>query len=147
MKTLFLSALVVFTLSACAQRIPGSNVPSVVQNTLQAKFPNATNPDWDKKKTFYEAEFMMDSTEYTVQIDGSGKLLQYKAAISGADLPATIVASLVKDHPGFTIDDVEKLEKDGVIYYQVELESKGKKDKHFVFAMDGSLATHIAYID
>ena len=34
--------------------------------------------------------------------------------------------------------DVELLEKDGVSYYQVELEAKGKKDVNLVLGTDGT---------
>lgn len=147
MKTIsLLIAAVSISVSSCAQDIPTSKVPSVVQNTVQAKFANATNTEWEKKNNFYEAEFKINKIEYTVYIDSTGKLVKHKMDMEVKDLPSAIIAAIGRDHAGYEIDEAEKLEKDGVIYYQVELEKKGEKDKELVFSSTGAIAAGIIYM-
>ena len=135
-----------FSLYSCSQDIPAGKVPSVVLNTVQAKFGNAIKIDWEKKNTLYEAEFKKDSTKYAAYIDAAGKLVMYKLDIKENELPAAVSATIHTKYNGYKIDDAEKIEKDGTTYYQVELESKGKKDVELVFSTDGNLASQINYL-
>lgn len=137
--SLVITALAI-TLISCAQDIPASKVPSVVQNTLQSTFSNAAKVEWEKKGTLYEAEFEIDKTEYTAHIEASGKLLVYKVDITAAEVPAAITQAIARDHAGYQLDDADKLVKDGTTYYQVELEAKGKKDLKVVYTANGQAA-------
>ena len=135
-----------FSLYSCSQDIPADKVPSVVLNAVQAKFGNAVKIEWEKKNNLYEAEFKMDSTEYAVYIDPAGKLVMHKLDIKENELPAAVLTIISTEYVGYKIDDAEKVEKDGVTYYQVELEGKGKKDLELIFSADGKLATQMSYL-
>ena len=135
-----------FSLCSCSQDISADKVPSVVLNTVQTKFGTAGKIEWEKKKNLYEAEFKTDSIEHAVYIDPAGKLVMYKLDIKENELPAAVATIISTEYSGYKIDDTEKVEKDGIIYYQVELEGKGKKDLELVFSADGKLATQINYL-
>ena len=148
MKKMMLVLSVAFvSLSSCSQDMQTSEVPSVVQNTLKTRFAGALKVEWEKKNALFEAEFDMDSTEYTAHIDLAGKLISHKTDIPESGLPLAVATAIRTGHAGFKIDEAEKLEKDGVTYYQVELEAKGKKDKQLVFSPDGSIAQAITYMN
>ncbi len=122
-----------------SQSIPAEKVPSLVLNSVKGKFPDASKVDWEKTKTMYEAEVKMnDSTEITMQLDGNGKILMQKSDLAQNQLPAAVLSVLQTKYKDYTIDDVELLEKDGVSYYQVELEAKGKKEVNLVLGSDGT---------
>ena len=135
-----------FSLCSCSQDIPADKVPSVVLNTVQAKFGTAAKIEWEKKSNLYEAEFKMDTTEYAVYIDSSGKLVMYKLDINENQLPTAVSTIISTGYIGYKIDDAEKIEKDGITYYQVELEGKGKKDLELVFTADGKPASQMNYL-
>ena len=62
MILLFPLALLMFSCSG--QRISKDKVPSLVLNTLKAKYPLANDVDWEKQGNLYEAELdINDSTE------------------------------------------------------------------------------------
>lgn len=143
--TLFVTATM-FSFFSCSQDIPGSKVPSVVLNTVQAKFGTAPKIEWEKKNTLYEAEFKKDSTEYTVYIDSAGKLVMYKLDIKESDLPGAVSTIISTEYIGYKVDDTEKVEKDGTTYYQVELEGKGKKDLKLNFSADGKTTPGMSYL-
>ena len=135
-----------FSLWSCSQDIPADKVPSVVLNTVQTKFGTASKIEWEKKNNLYEAEFKKDSIEYAVYIDSAGKLVMHKLDINENELPTGVSAIIGAQYVGYKIDDAEKIEKDGVTYYQVELEGKGKKDLELVFSADGKITTIINYL-
>lgn len=134
------------SLISCSQDIPASKIPSVVQNTLQSKFANAVDIEWEKHDNLYEAEFDMNNTDYKAHIDDSGKLVAYKWDIKTTELPEAVTSVIGREHNDYDIDDADKLEKDGISYYQVELDASGKKDKHLVFTADGKIASDISYM-
>jgi uncharacterized membrane protein YkoI len=144
--TVFIVIPSFLSLGSCSQDIPADKVPSVVLNAVQTKFGTAGKIEWEKKKDLYEAEFKMDSIEYAVYIDAAGKLVMSKLDIKENELPPAVAMIISTEYIGYKIDDAEKVEKDGMIYYQVELEGKGKKDLELVFSADGKLATEMNYL-
>ena len=139
-STILVVTASLFFLYSCSQDIPNSKVPSVVLNTVQAKFGSANKIEWEKRNDLYEAEFKRDSIEYAVYVDPAGKLVMYKMDIKENELPAAVSLIISTEYIGYKIDDAEKIEKDRVTYYQVELEGKGKKDLKLHFSADGKLA-------
>ena len=147
MKIIMLSVMASsFWLISCSQDIPAANVPSIVQNALQSKFVDATDIEWEKKKNFYEAEFDMNNIDHKAHIDPNGHVIMYKMEIRKEELPQAVASAISRGHAGYDIDDAEKMEKDGMTYYQVELDAKGKKDKKLVYTTDGDLAQNISYM-
>lgn len=135
------------TICSCGDELPAGKVPSIVQNSVTTKFPGAIDIDWKKNSTGYEAEFDLNNIEHTVHVDSAGNLILSKHAIKEEEIPAAIVTRVSADYNGYKIDDAEMLERDTMIYYQAELESKGKKDVKLVLFADGSLATQLKYVN
>ena len=148
MKKTFLYLLSLsFAAASCSQNLKTSEVPSIVQNTLQAKFSSAKEVEWKKKTSFYHAEFDLDKVEHEVEIDAAGKILAFTKEIKTDELPAAIALVISSEMPDYSIDEVATLEIGGIVYYQVEVEKKGTKDKKLVYGGDGKLMTAINYID
>ena len=145
-STILVVTASLFFLYSCSQDIPNSKVPSVVLNTVQAKFGSANKIEWEKKNDLYEAEFKKDSIEYAVYIDLAGKLVMYKIDIKENELPAAVSSIVHTEYVGYKIDDAEKIEKEGVTWYEVELEGKGKKDLKLNFAADGKFVPEMSYL-
>ena len=145
MKTGVLALFVLF--SACENNYPASKVPSVVLNTINGKFPGATDLDWEKKANSYEAEFDLNGIEHTAFVEPGGVLIWHKHDIADAALPEQVRMIINDQYKGYSLDEAEKVEKANVIYYQVELQSKGKKDVQMVFSAEGILTNDIAYLD
>lgn len=143
---IFLSAA--FITSSCnSQDISRDKVPSVVQNTFKAKYAAATDVEWEKQADVYEADFDLNNTEISVRIDASGKVQMQKQDISVHELPAAVRTAIQNQYKDHTIDDADKIEKNGVVYYQVELEGKGNKDVKLVYTADGREEKSINYWD
>ena len=131
-----------------SQKLRADKVPSVVVNTFQARFPAITGVDWKKIVNGYEAEAdINDSTEVSVRFDETGKLLVTKQDVSNKEINATIMATIQQDYKDYEVDDVEKLETNGNVYYQVELKAKRKKEVNLVFTVEGREEKTVAYWD
>ena len=138
--------------SSCnSQDVATDKVPAVVINALTTQYPDAVGTEWEKKNAFYEADFdMPDGSDVTVQIDASGKIVMNKKDVAVTALPAAIQTLVQNQFKDFSIEEVEAVEKEGTVYYQLELDGKGLKslkDKKLVFAANGQETTSFEYWD
>ena len=138
-----------FLIASCnGQNISKHKVPSLILNTLKAKYPLANDVDWKKHGNLYEAELdIKDSVEISVLIDDAGKLIMQKQDVPVRALTPGIATTIKNQYKDYTVDDVEKIEKNGTIYYQVELEAKNKKEVNLVFLPDGREEKEISFWD
>lgn len=137
--------LLSISLIACNDNISATDVPSVVLNSFKSKFPKATKIEWEKIDTHYEADFVSESIDRTAQLNIDGKLIMQKKEIDPSNLPPDISHMLKKRFHSYLTDDTEWVEKDGIAYYQVELESTGKPDQKLVLTSDGIESPFIPY--
>ena len=144
MKMYLLFAAVLLSSTAIGQDIPSREVPSAVINTIKAKFPNTTRLEWEKKGDLFEAEFHVNNIDHKALLEPSGKLLVYKRDIRAADLPRAVKNTIRKQYANFRIDDVEKLEREGAVFYQVELDGE-PHDQKLVISADGKVDSSQQY--
>jgi len=148
MKILLISTLALALVSSsCSRNINASKVPSVVVNALQAKYASATNVEWEKTKTGYEAELVLNNAEVSALIDPSGKILAQKWDVTSNDLPPAVLTFIAAQYNSYKIEDAEKLETNGAIYYQVELDKAAKKEVKLVLNTDGTVQQNLAFWD
>ena len=133
-------------LAVDAQDIKAEDVPQAVAGALTQKYASATDLDWEMDGSNYEAEFDINRTDHTVLIDPSGNILMTKSDIMQNDLPQSVKSAVDQKYKGMALDDMERVEKDGNTYYQVELDEKGT-DRKLVFSADGQEVTEPAYWD
>lgn len=126
-------------LLSCGQDILENKVPSVVLNVVHTKFTGASHIEWEKKKNYFEAEFDVDSIEHTLQIDLNGNVIEHRREITAMELPSHIVTAIMTTNVGYRIDDAAIIEKNGQSLYEIELESKGNKDKKVYFSSEGKV--------
>jgi uncharacterized membrane protein YkoI len=121
-----------------AQVIQQAQVPPSVVNAVKAKFPNATAIEWKLKDDEYRAEFKIDKRGHDVWLNKGGGIKKVKQDISKNDLPAPVKQKLETDFKSYTIDDADKIEKDGKTYYQVKLKAAAQERK-VLFTADGQI--------
>ncbi|MNE44548.1 hypothetical protein D3C87_947110 [compost metagenome] len=123
--------LALSTIGASAQDIPQSQVPAVVVNSFQQKFPKAKGVDWELKAGLYEAEFEtgLFGTDHEVWIQSNGKIVRHKEELAKNDLPKAIIAKVKKDFPGYRIEDVKKITEEQKITYAFEVKSRTEEWK------------------
>ncbi|HEY0057501.1 MAG TPA: PepSY-like domain-containing protein [Flavisolibacter sp.] len=148
MKVLFVAGFFsALSLQACGQKADAGKVPSVVVNALNARYNTAAGTEWEKKESHYEAEFTLNGKELEVQVDQAGKILAEKSDILANELPAAVTTTLQSSYKDYQVDDAEKLDRGGAVYYQVELEARGKKDLKKIFTSAGVEEKSLSYWD
>lgn len=143
---LFFLAAGGITLSGCSKWLPSKEAPALVHNTLMARFPYATEVDWEKKAGLFQAEFSQGEQDQAVMIDETGKIKMIRQEITLAELPPAVLEKIKKNYSTFQVDDLERVEKGASLYYQVELE-KGLREKKLVLRPDGEAPAGQAYWD
>lgn len=126
------------TVAADAQDIAQSQVPSVVLNAFQGKFNNATDVEWETKGDLYKAEFEVGSRGHDVWIDKTGKITRHKEDFPKKELPQVIQQQLSTEFKSYKLDDADKIEMDGKVFYQLELDGT-TEDRKVLFTADGKV--------
>ena len=126
------------TLIANAQVIPQSQVPPVVLKAFQEKYASATEVKWETKTDLYKAEFKVNKRGHDVWIDKTGKITKHKEDFPKKDLPAAIQQKIASEFKAYKLDDADKIETDGKIFYQVELDG-ATDDRKVLFSADGKV--------
>jgi Putative beta-lactamase-inhibitor-like, PepSY-like len=135
---LILFYFVGLTVSANGQVIPQSQVPPVVLKAFQEKFGSATDVKWETKTELYKAEFKVNKRGHDVWIDKTGKITKTKEDFPKKDLPAAIQQQITSEFKAYKLDDADKIEMDGKIFYQVELDGTSD-DRKVLFSADGKV--------
>ena len=125
-RIFFLAPILLWTFSCFAQDIPAKEVPSVVVNIFEQKFPKATHVDWERKAEMYKVEFEVKRQDHSLWINEAGSVVKHKQDIHQADLPASVKAAISKDYKGYSIDEVEKLESGSETVFKVELKKRSE---------------------
>jgi uncharacterized membrane protein YkoI len=128
------------SLISCAQNVAPGNVPALVVNTFQQQFPKAADIEWKKKGNLYEVEFEtgLSGKDHKMLIDSLGKITYHKFDISESELPDAIRKTITTQFSGYTEDDPEKVESDGLVTYEVELKKK-PEEWEVTFSSDGKI--------
>lgn len=142
-----LASILALSLAGCSlvdNDIPASKVPSVVKNAFEQQYTNAVDVEWEKRKNNFEVDFEIANADYAVLYNPEGQLLMAKRDIPETELPASVAEKIALDYPDHYIDDVETIEVDGRVLYQVELEGS-VRDRKLVFTADGLEDSSFSY--
>ena len=137
--------ILLISLTAC-DRHEVDSVPSVVENTFKARFPDVAEVEWEMERAGYEAEFDLDGKEYTVEIDSAGLWRKMKVEISGPDLPPALRKAVDSTFQKPELREIERLVLNGNVFYQVFLVS-GTAKHRLVFDSLGIIRRDIDYWD
>ncbi len=116
-------------------------VPVVVRQALQARFPTVTTAEWKiKSDKNYEAEFMLQDTEIAAKFDPAGKWLETERAIPASEVPHAVRDTVAAQFQGYKTVETQSVERwnDQRAIYELHLEN-GKVAVKAQFAADGTI--------
>lgn len=137
-RIVFAAIMMGLCTAASAQDIPQRDVPSLVLSAFQEKFSDATDVSWEKEADLYKVEFEIGNRDHDLWIDKSGNIIKHKEEFFAADLPKAVSQKIKTDFKGYRIDDVERIETNGKVIFQVELDSRSG-DREVMFLQDGTV--------
>lgn len=132
---IFVSGL---TIVAQGQNPTQPEIPSVVLNAFQQKYANLESVKWETKGDLYKAEFKVGSRGHDVWLDKSGKIKKHKEDFPKKELPASIQQQLSSEFKSYKLDDADKIETDGQVFYEVKLDG-ADQDRKVLFSEDGKV--------
>jgi len=111
--------------SSFAQKVDASAVPGPVKESLEKKFPKATNVKWEMEKGKYEAEFKSEGKGMSALFEPNGTITETEVEIKVSDLPAGAQNYIKEHYKGKTIKEAAKVTKpNGEINFEAEIEGK-----------------------
>lgn len=124
-KLTMMSALaVIFTFSACAQKLDASKVPAAVKEAFAKLYP-AVAATWEKEDGKYEVNFKQNGNEISALFEANGTMTESEAEMKPTELPATIQAYVAEHYKGKKIKSAAKITKaDGSVNYEANVNGK-----------------------
>lgn len=144
-QILILSAALAISLSAQAQDIPQSQVPSVILNQFNKQFPKATDVEWEMDGNLYNVDFEIGwNIDHEIWYNAEGEMVKHKEDISKSELPKAVNDRIQADFNGYSIDDLERITDNGKVIYKMELNALTQTDWDIVIDSEGKVISKIA---
>ena len=116
------------------------DAPELVKKALFAKYPSAKKIKWGiDRNNSHEAHFQVDGIKYRGDFNPDGTWIETERSLDWGDLPDAVQAAIKAE---FKKSDIVELElTDNAlkgVFYDVELDPKGKKKFDIEYRADGS---------
>ena len=137
---LALCGVVGFT--GCDDNDDVTNLPKVVENAFNDKYPQTTWVEWERKAGDYAAEFRMDGMVLEAWHDnqGSWSMTESDLGRNLTLLPQSAQTTFQSSgYSEWTVDDIDKYECLDKTFYLIEVKKAGEKDRKLFYSQDGSL--------
>jgi hypothetical protein len=125
---IFLSFLITI-IFAEAQTIKQRNVPSIIVNALQLRFPKATNVDWELERGLYKAVFEIDDVDHEVRLDYNGQMMRHTHDFEEKGLPKAVKEAIENSFNGFEVHNVLRIVEGKNVFYKMKLEKSNVSRK------------------
>lgn len=141
MKNEITLILVVFSMSySQAQDVFTSEVPSVILNNFNLKYPKAKDVEWEKKGTNYQVEFELGwNKDHEIWYTPTGKIVKHKEDISKNKLPDKVQNVIKTNFKNYRVHDVERTSSHGSVVYKLYLNSLLNTDWDLVLDESGKI--------
>lgn len=130
--------IVFFAGNTFAQSISQSEVPAVVLNSFQLKYPNAEDVSWKLEKGKYHIKFEVNDKFNESYLDYRGNVLKYHQDLWGSEVPESVLKTIKSRVVYFDLNDADLIKEGNEIYYEINFEIDGK-DHDFWISEKGKL--------
>ena len=108
----FLPMTLILSGTALAQIITASQVPPVVKESFQGKFPAIKRVQWKiKTDRNYEAEFALKGIEIAAKFDSAGKWLETESATIRSRVPAAVLNTINEYFKEYKIVEIQTVHR------------------------------------
>lgn len=143
-----LIVFVFFAFTSCEKEeervITEKEVPQAVLQAFANYYPDATVYEYSEEiengQKYYEISFEFQGRKIDITYKPDGKVAEIETTISAEELPDNITAAISKEFQQFSIEKMEKIDKEENIYYEVKLlNTKDEKRYELLFSDAGKL--------
>jgi hypothetical protein len=124
-KSILITAGLMISLAACAQKFKESEVPAVVKDAFKKSYKDAKEVKWEKEGANFEAEFEIGETDQSVVFDATGNLVETEVEIKVEELPSGANDYIAKNYKDTKIKKATKItDAKGTVTYEAEIKGK-----------------------
>ena len=121
---LFLSAVLLISLTGFSQEITPDKVPAQVKQTFTKMFPNPTEVKYGMEKKNYVISFKDQEAEKSAGFSSTGRWLETQTKITETDIPKKVMKAVNKSFKGYTMTDIATVESPSVeLSYKMNLKN------------------------
>ena len=136
-----LAITVLLPLAAASQALTSDQVPALVKQAFERKFPAVKAAAWKlKSDKNYEAEFTVKGIERAVKFDAAGKWLETETAISHSKVPKAVRKAADNQFSGYKVTETQSLQRwnEDSLAYELHFENATELVKA-QFSADGTV--------
>lgn len=129
--------------TSCEKEYDIRNIDREFSDALSTRYPQATWVEWERDRDFYVAEFYDGGVEIKVWYTGNAQWCMTETDL-GRNMDALPAA--VKDAfatsvyaLSWRVDDIDKYERQGEVFYLIEVEKLGERDRDLYYSESGTL--------
>ena len=127
MKQIFgILVIVLLVGNTFAQNISQSNIPAVVLNSFQLKFPNAEDVSWKMEDGNYHIKYKVNGKFNELYLDYRGNFLKYHQDLWGSEVPERVINTIKSRVKFFDLNDADLIKEGNETYYEINFELNGK---------------------
>lgn len=112
--------------NAFSQNISQGNIPAVVLNSFQLKYPNAEDVSWKLEKGNYRIKFEVNGKFNELYLDYRGNELKYHQDLWGSEVPESVLKTIKSKVKYFDLEDADMIKEGNEIVYEINFEIDGK---------------------
>ncbi|MFA6541189.1 MAG: PepSY-like domain-containing protein [Bacteroidota bacterium] len=128
--SIFLFALIVLDTAAFALTPKKHDAPKAVIEAFAQKFPLAQKVKWEKEKSDYETNFIVNGVPASANFAPDGKWMETEADINVSNVPKIVVEGIHAAYPGSTIVAASQIETpDAGLHYEADIMNGRKKSE------------------
>jgi uncharacterized membrane protein YkoI len=121
-----------------AQKIDQKNVPAVILNSFQVKFPTADDVEWRLDKGNYRVNFEVNDKDHELRLDDRGKIVKHEQDLYVSEIPKVVLETIRGKVPFFDVEDADKIYENGKTTFEINFEIDDK-DHDFWISEKGKL--------
>ncbi len=127
-NTVVLFTLLFISITASCQTRSSKEVPQVVLDAFEFKYPGEKDPDFElDDHGYWEAHFKKDGEKYRADFHADGTWRETENSIKDKEIPKAIQEAIEKEFPDRTIQEAEHvMSATKGEFYDIEFKQKGK---------------------
>lgn len=110
-----------------AQSVNQSNVPAVVLNAFQVKFPNADDTKWKLENGNYRVDYEVNNKDNKLILDYKGNVLQHQQDLYVSEIPKVVLETIKSRVAYYDVDDADRLTEGEKITYHINFDLRGEE--------------------
>ena len=115
-----------FSVNILAQKIDQKNVPAVILNSFQVKFPTADDVEWKLDKGNYRVNFEVNDKDHEVRLDDRGEIVKHVQDLYVSEIPDAALQTIRKKVSFFDVEDADKIYENGKTTFEINFEIDNK---------------------